>query len=160
MRIVPVLLVFCTSQIVLADEFVIDKYQFDWTVQEFGQVKFEIIKTDESSYVRLYKDMGLSSSIRLSGEEAVAIAAALAQTRDQFDRQKGAEQDVSETVDAGVYDVTFRTSTKYGFSVSIRNRSGFGMDTFMLDRSEAVRLQPQLEKAPKMLEFIEEKINP
>lgn len=143
----------------MAEDFMIDNYQFEWTIAEFGKVKLDVIKTDESSYIRLYKDQGLSSFLRLTGDEAVAISGALEKANEYYKKQKGSDQDVSEKMSAGGYDVTFRTSVKYGFSVIIRKSSGFGMDTFMLDRSEASRLQKQLKKAPAMLEYVDVKID-
>jgi len=142
-----------------ADDYFIDEYEFEWKVFEQGDLVMNIVKTEETTNVQLWSGDSFSRSyLRLSPAEAVKIAGALQQTRSFFNQHKGTDTDVSDKVQAGDYIVTFRTSAKYGFSVTIRDPSLFSMDAFSLDRTQATKLQPVLLDAPTMVEFIDEKL--
>jgi hypothetical protein len=160
MRAFVLTLAILLPQLVLANDFAIEHYQFEWTVAEIGNVELSVVKTDESSYIRLYSDQGLSSFLRLTGDEAETISEALGKTNEFYEKQKGAAQDVAEVASAGEYKVTFRTSVKYGFSVVIRKSSGFSMDSFRLDRSEALDLQKYLKNSRAMLDYVETRVDP
>lgn len=141
-----------------AEEFFIDEYEFQWLVHKEGEAELSVIKTDESTYIRLYNRAGGYSSLRLTGNEAVDISKALLSTRDYFTKQKGTAEDISESVSAGDYKVIYRTSVKYGFSVNIIKSSGYSMDRLSLEKSEAIKFQKFLAKAPNMIEFINTKV--
>lgn len=142
-----------------ADDYFIDEYEFKWKVFEQGDLVMNIVKTEETTIVQLRSGHSFSRSyLRLSPAEAVKIAAALQQTRSFFNRHKGTDTDVSDKVQAGDYVVTFRTSAKYGFSVTIRDPSLFSMDAFSVDRAQATKLQPVLMETPTMVEFIDERL--
>lgn len=142
-----------------ADEYYIDEYEFKWKVFEQGDLVMNIVKTKEITNVQLWSGDSFSRSyLLLSPAEATSIATALQQTRSFFNQHKGTDKDVSDNVQAGDYQVTFRTSVKYGFSVTIRDPSSFSMDNFSLDRTQATRLQPVLKEAPKMVDFINERL--
>lgn len=142
-----------------AEEYFIDDYELKWTILTENKMRMDIIKTEETTNVSLFKNTGLPSLLKLTSKEAVDIASALKRTREFLKKQKGTQQDVSESVTAGDYIVLFRTSVKYGFSVSIHKNQRYRSQTFSLSKNEAIKLQPELEKAPKLIKFIDSKID-
>lgn len=142
-----------------AEDFPINEYELNWTTSKAGNASMSVIKTYESTYIRLYVDNGFPSYLRLTGDEAVSISKALAKTKEFFEKQKAAKDDKPDSVTAGAFKVTFRTSPKYGFSVNINKASGLSRSHFSLSRLEAINLQPSLAKASKMIEFIDHKID-
>lgn len=144
-----------------ANEYFIDEYKFEWKVFSEGDLLMNIIKTEETTNVQLRSGDLLSRSLlRLTPDEAVKIGSVLEQTRAFFDQHKGTESDVSDRVQAGDYQISFRTSVKYGFSVTIRDPSLLSMNTFSLNRAQATKLQTMLMQVPEMVTFINEKVLP
>jgi len=140
-------------------EYSIDEYEVSWKAHQVGDVELSIIKTDESTYVQLYKKRGFSSSfLRLTEKESTDISNALKSTKKHFKAQKGSEKDIHELATAGKHNVMFRTSTKYGFSVIITTRDRYRTDSFSLSRKEALSIQPLLAQAGKMKKFLDESI--
>lgn len=143
----------------LGDEYFIDKYEFKWVVTEQSGVSLSVIKTDEITYLRLTTKGSAYKQIRLTENEAKELSNSLKKTREYFNIQKGSKKDVTEKLIAGDYEVSFSTSPKYGFSVFIRKKSGLLYESLVLEKAEAIDLQPYLGKASELINFVDKKIS-
>lgn len=153
-------LILTLSGFVHAKEYVIDDYSFTWTVASHGEASLLIQKESDKLRVILHKKIGISlESIYLLPTEAKEIGPILAKATEFYKKQKETSSDVSEDETVGDYVVTFRTSLKYGFSVSIRKSKGFSMGHFSLDRKEAVEISNQLTDIMDKVEFLDKSIS-
>lgn len=143
----------------VGEEYYFDKYEFKWVVTEQSGVSLSVIKTDEITYLRLTTKGSAYKQIRLTENEAKELSNALKKTREYFNIQKGSKKDVSEKLMASDYEVNFRSSPKYGFSVYIRKKSGLLYESLVLEKAEAIDLQPYLEQAAELINFVDKKIS-
>ncbi|WP_350607978.1 hypothetical protein [Pseudoalteromonas sp. MER144-MNA-CIBAN-0113] len=139
-------------------EYYIDEYEFKWVVTEFSGASLAVIKTDETTYLRLTTKGSAYKQLRLTEHEAKELSIALQKTREYFNEQKGTTKDVSAKLMAAEYEVSFSSSPKYGFSVYIRKKSGSLFDSIILDKAEAIGLQPYFEQAEELINFVDTKI--
>jgi len=85
----------------------------------------------------------------------VAVGEALARTQEVFEAQQGSSDNVAESVEAGNFTVTFRTSVFAGFTVVIQEDSRTSNNAVTLSREEAIGIQPELLKANDYIAFLE-----
>lgn len=159
MRIALLLILTTAGTLGFAQEFSIDDYQVRWTYLHAGNTQIRVVKTEEDSFISVYKSNGLvSASASLHGDEAVQVGQALARTQEVFEQQQGASDNVSEVVEAGNFNVTFRTSVFNGFTVVIQENTRFSTNAVTLVLDEVLAIQQHLLKANEMLEFLDSKI--
>lgn len=139
------------------DEFTISDWEFEWKIIKGDDAALSIVKTQEVTRVTLRARM---DSLWLAPKEAEEVGAALARTDEYWAKLKGSEQDVSEDVKAGKHSVTFRMSTKYGFSVTVAEEGRFMAGRVGLSRDQAKTFAPHLQTAVKMAAFVDRKVNP
>lgn len=143
----------------MGNEYYIDKFEFKWVITEKSKASLAVIKTDETTYLRLTTKGTTYNQIRLTEHEAKEISTVLKKTREYFNIQKGSKKEVSEKLVAADYEVSFKSSPKYGFSVYIRKKSGLFFEALVLDKEEAIYLQPYLEQAAELINFVDKKIS-
>ncbi|MBN2579141.1 MAG: hypothetical protein JXB10_09135 [Pirellulales bacterium] len=137
-----------------ADEFVIDDYEFYWTVATAGEAKLRIEKNEDSTTVYLCKSM---DGISFTPEEAEKIGAALLRVNHYYAKMQNCKKKLSETVAAGEHEVIFSHHPKYGFSIIIRAKEEF-ISHVSLDRKAALKFSPCLIKAKRLAAFVDKKI--
>lgn len=136
-----------------------DDYLLRWVVMTVGNTDFRVMKDEERSYINVYRDSGLVSvAARMPGPDAVAVGKALARTQEVFEAQQGSSDNVAESVEAGNFTVTFRTSVFAGFTVVIQENSRNSTNAVTLSREEAIGIQPELLKANEYLAFLESQV--
>jgi len=153
-------LLICLSFMVLplasAQDFSMDDYLFRWVVMSVGETDFRVMKDEERSYINVYRTNGLISvAARMPAADAVAVGEALARTQEVFEAQQGSSDNVAESVEAGNFTVTFRTSVFAGFTVVIQENSRTSNNAVTLSREEAIGIQPELLKANDYIAFLE-----
>lgn len=143
----------------LAQDFSMDNYLFRWEVMGVGNTEFRVMKNEESTYINVYRTNGLVSvAARMSGPDAVAVGQALARTREMFEAQRGTDDNVAESVTAGNFTVTFRTSVFAGFTVVIQENTRNSTNAVTLSLEEAIGVQPELLKAVEYIDFLNSKV--
>ena len=143
-----------------AQDFTMDDYLFRWVVMSVGNTDFRVMKDEERSYINVYRNTGLVSvAARMPGPDAVAVGEALARTQELFEAQQGASDNVAESVEAGNFTVTFRTSVFAGFTVVIQENTRNSTNAVTLSREEAIGVQPELLRANEYLEFLESRLS-
>jgi hypothetical protein len=140
------------------DEFVIEKFDFDWIVVESGEGQLIVNKTHETTRITLREGGMMGDSLWLLPTDAETIGKALVDVDKYFAKMRNAKQDVQESIDAGNYNVTFSFSEKIGFRVYVMSKEQFSMSSLSLDRSQAKAFSPHLQKAKAMAAFLERKI--
>ncbi len=140
------------------EEFVIEEYDFLWTVAKSGEASLIMRKTHETTRVVIRSGGIMGDSLYVLPADAEAIGKALTDVDEYFERMRNSEDDVTEQVDAGNYRVAFRFSRQHGFSVWIRSTERFSMTSLSLDRSQAKGLAPHLQKAEAMAAFVDKKV--
>jgi len=144
---------------VVAQDFSMDDYLFRWSVMGVGNTEFRVMKNEESTYINVYRSNGLVSvAARMSGPDAVAVGQALARTREVFEAQRGTDDNVAESVIAGNFTVTFRTSVFAGFTVVIQENNRNSTNAVTLSLEEAIGVQPELLKAIEYIEFVDSRV--
>ena len=142
-----------------AQDFSMDNYLFRWSVMGVGNTEFRVMKNAESTYINVYRSNGLVSvAARMPGSDAVAIGQALARTREVFEAQRGTDDNVAESVIAGNFTVTFRTSVFAGFTVVIQENNRNSTNAVTLSLDEAIGVQPELLKAIEYIDFLNSKV--
>lgn len=142
-----------------AQEFTMDDYLFRWSVKRVGNTEFRVMKSEEEAYINVYRSNGLVSvAARMPGPDAVLVGEALARTQEVFDAQRGSSDNVSESVVAGNFTVTFRTSVFAGFTVVIQENDRTSTNAVTLSREEALGMQPELLRANEYLAFMESRL--
>ena len=115
-----------------------------------------ILPADMSTALKL---TGLVSvAARMSGPDAVAVGEVLTRTQEFFDAQQGASDNVAESIEAGNFTVTFRTSVFSGFTVVIQENTRNSTNAVTLSREEAIGVQPELLKSLQYIEFLNSKV--
>lgn len=143
-----------------AQEFSMDDYLFRWVVMSVGNTDFRVMKDEERSYINVYRTNGLVSvAARMPAADAVAVGEALARTQEVFEAQQGSSDNVAESVEAGNFTVTFRTSVFAGFTVVIQESSRNSTNAVTLSREEAIGVQPELLKANEYIEYMESQLS-
>jgi prophage DNA circulation protein len=140
-----------------ADEFTIEEYDFQWTVAKSGDAKLRVEKTQEATVIRLSNDMNWLTMVP---KDAEAVGAVLAKVDEYWQKMKGSDKDMRESVEASKHVVTFWNSPEYGFSVSVKESGRFAMSSVSLKRDEAKLVAPHMQKAQKMAAFVDRKIAP
>ncbi|MEW9796653.1 hypothetical protein [Alteromonas sp. CYL-A6] len=140
------LLLIIMPSVVNATNFYLDEYTFSWVVAREGDVKLSVEIANDSEYLHMISTGINVGSLRLTAEEAIALGNILTKTRTLADKQRKAGGEQRETIE----NVTFRTSEKYGFSVSV----GSGMlSRVSLTKSQAIMFSEKLIQAEKMIAF-------
>ncbi len=146
--------------LVQAQDFSMDDYLVRWSVKKVGNTEFRVMKNEETSYINVYRTNGLVSvAARMPGPDAVLVGEALSRTQEVFEAQQGSSDNVAESVEAGGFRVTFRTSVFNGFSVVIQENDSTSTNAVTLSREEALGMQPELLRANAYLQFLESKIS-
>ncbi|MBM4031236.1 MAG: hypothetical protein FJ291_05555 [Planctomycetes bacterium] len=140
------------------EDFVVEKFDFEWTVAEVGDSRLIINKTHETTRVLIRSGRMMADSIWLSPDEAEKVGKALADVDKYYLKMRNAETDMSDRVEAAGYTVTFHFSKKYGFSVRLAPAERFALSSLSLERGEAKAFAPHLMKARAMAGFIDRKI--
>ncbi len=159
MRICLIILGLLLSPAAGAQQFSVDDYLVRWVVMSVGNTDFRVMKDEERSYINVYRNTGLVSvAARMPGPDAVAVGEALARTQEVFEAQQGASDNVAESVEAGNFTVTFRTSVFSGFTVVIQENTRNSTNAVTLSREEAIGVQPELLKSLQYIEFLNSKV--
>ena len=148
MRIMVFFLAFMILPLASAQDFSMDDFLFRWVVMSVGNTDFRVMKDEERAYINVYRNTGLVSvAARMPGADAVAVGEALARTQEVFEAQQGSSDNVAESVEAGNFMVTFRTSVFAGFTVVIQENTRNSTNAVTLSREEAIGIQPELLRA-------------
>jgi hypothetical protein len=159
MRICLIILGLLFLPVTSAQEFSVDDYLVRWVVMSVGNTDFRVMKDEQRSYINVYRNTGLVSvAARMPGPDAVAVGEALARTQEVFEAQQGASDNVAESVEAGNFTVTFRTSVFSGFTVVIQENTRNSTNAVTLSREEAIGVQPELLKSLQYIEFLNSKV--
>ena len=75
-----------------------------------------------------------------------------------FDAQEGSSDNVAETLEAGNFNVTFRTSVFSGFTVVIQEDDRFSTNAVTLTREEAIGIRDELSRANEYVAFLNEQV--
>ena len=137
------------------EAFVVEDYEFSWTVVRSGDVKLLLQKTPETAKVVL---RGKMDSLWLSPEAAEAAGRLLARTPEYAAKMIG-KGEADESLKAGGIEVSFTDSPEHGFTVFVR-RAGrlVGSSSVWLGRKEAAAVAPRLTEASRRLRFLETKL--
>ena len=138
-------------------EFVIEEYVFSWTVTEVDDIKFSIMKTNETIEARLYDDN--NHNLWMTATDGDAIAEVLGRTDEFYTKFKGKNEE-SEEVKIKGFIIEFWTSDKGAFYVSIDPDKELTTEGITLTRKEATTLAPVMAKSSRMCAFVDQKINP
>ncbi len=159
MRKYLIILGLLISPVTGAQEFAVDDYLVRWVVMSVGNTDFRVMKDEERSFINVYRNTGLVSvAARMPGPDAVAVGEVLARTQEFFDAQQGASDNVAESIEAGNFTVTFRTSVFSGFTVVIQENTRNSTNAVTLSREEAIGVQPELLKSLQYIEFLNSKV--
>jgi hypothetical protein len=159
MRKYLIILGLLISPVTCAQEFAVDDYLVRWVVMSVGNTDFRVMKDEERSFINVYRNTGLVSvAARMPGPDAVAVGEVLARTQEFFDAQQGASDNVAESIEAGNFTVTFRTSVFSGFTVVIQENTRNSTNAVTLSREEAIGVQPELLKSLQYIEFLNSKV--
>ena len=139
-------------------EFLIDKFDLEWIIAESGKAKLIVNKTHATTKIIIRSGVFGGDSIWLLPAEAEAVGKALTNVDRYFAKMRNAAKDVSEEVVAGNYEVTFRFSQKYGFSIYVKPTGRFAITTLSLERTQAKLFGPHLQKAKAMAAFLNKKV--
>jgi len=144
-----------------ADEsFELEKWRFTWIVAEEGNARIDLDLTPDRLTIDLRETGIMGDSLWLLPSEAAAIGRVLVSNTDKYWKaMKNAKQDMSKTLKAGKYKITYSQNVKYGFSVHIRPDEDFSMSSIMLERDQAELLGSHLAKAEAMARFARENIH-
>ncbi len=151
-----------------SQEFTVDDYLVRWTIMGVGNTEVRVMKTQESTFMNIYRSNGITSAAaRMSGDDAVLVAEVLARSREIYASQLGSTENVSESITAGNFEITFRTSVFNGFSVVIQEIDRFNdqyndryvTNAVTLPLEEAVGIQADLLNANKLIEFIDSQVS-
>jgi len=138
-----------------AETFVVDEYDFEWTVAEAGETKLIVRKTQDTTVIRLWGDMDI---LDMTPEAAEAVAAVLAKVDTHYATLKTAGKDGEVTAEAGGFRVRFVKDERFGFSVSVRSSARFSMSGLTLDRKGAKAFAPHMAKSKAMCAFVDKKL--
>lgn len=136
-------------------DFQIKEFDFEWIVTKSGDAKLLVEKTHETTVIRLRQDM---DSLSILPKDAEPIGIALSKADDFWAAMRGSDKDVQESVEVGKYEVTFRHSPQYGFSVWVQESGRYFMSNVSLDREAANLFAPHMQKAQEMATFVDQKI--
>jgi len=149
-----------TSLTVAGESFELSNWRFTWLVAEKGSVRIDLDLTPDRLTIDLRETEIMGDSLWLLPSEAAAIGRVLVSNTDKYWKaMKNAKQDMSKTLKAGKYKITYSQNVKYGFSVHIRPDEDFSMSSIMLERDQAELLGSHLAKAEAMARFARENIH-
>ena len=152
-------LLFCLALPATAQDFSLDDYLMRWSVLAVGDTELRIMRNEETSYINVYRSNGIiSAACRLPAEDAVLVGEVLARTQEFYEAQQGSSDNVAETLRAGDFTVTFRTSVFAGFTVVIQGQDRTATNAVTLSREEAIGIQPELLKAREYVDFLNSKL--
>jgi hypothetical protein len=157
MKIIPLVSFFVlaiTSRII-AEDFIIDDYDFYWRVAEVGERTLQVNKDQKTTKITI--SGGLGRSLRLTSTEAQAIGEAL---KNYVAVSKELKPGDSKEVAAGEFKVIFDNDEKYGFSAIVKSNERFSLDTISLDSKEIKTFLPHLLKAKELVNYVDSKIKP
>lgn len=144
-----------------AGNLTIDEYKFTWNVLDQKKVELSVVKTDETSYIKLSQSGPSYRSLEMTPKGAEELTSILSKTTSFYKKQKGSPVEVSEVEKSAHFTVAFKTTKKYGFSIIIKkNDEKFSFDILVLDKASVKALLPHLAKAHNMIDLVNQKINP
>lgn len=138
------------------ESFIIDEYDFTWTVIKIGEATLKVAKDQETTKVAI---SSRNDYFSMSPADAEKVGAVLADTDKYYAKMKGAKADVNETVAAGECNVFFHQSIQYGFSVSLSGKESLSFSRVSLDRKAANALAPHLKKSVAMAKYVDKVID-
>ena len=142
-----------------AGSYTIKDYVFVWHVAKEGNTRVDVQKSPEGVFMVLSGPGGRLSRLNIVPAQAVAIAAVLDETDVHYDDQmKKQHPNISKTVSAGDYTVTFSSSRGKNFRVGVR-RSAAGALVSM-DKNQALKIAAYLKDSEKMVQLVNERIKP
>ncbi len=148
---------FALLHVAVAEDFVIDEFEFTWKVAAVGKSGLSVTKTQDSTLVVLNGDM---EWVRMKPTDASAVGAVLAQSDERYAAMRAKGGEARETVSAGDIKVSFWLHPEHGFNVSISPAKRIFGGSILLDRKEAKAFGPWLQKAEKLAAFVDAKIKP
>lgn len=140
-------------------EFVIDSYEFTWHIAQAGDIKLDVAKTEDTLRVELAAPDNMDF-LTFDGPTAEAVGGMLPRTEEFYQKIANSPADVSETLRAAKWQVIFISQPEVGFWISVRPDERLSFTSLQLERKEAVALAPHLQKATRMLRFLDERIRP
>lgn len=159
MKALALFLLLVSSFSALAQDFAIEDFQVRWVYMDVGNSSLRVMKDEDWTFINIYRSNGITSAaLHMSGPNAMAVGEALARTREIYDAQLGATENVAETVSAGDLTVTFRTSPFNGFTVVIQDKSRFSSNAVTLPLEEAVGIQQHLLKGDELIAFLNDNV--
>lgn len=135
----------------------IDDYSFTWRLAKNGESELRIDKTRKSVTVVLKSEF---HSVAMSAKDAEELGAVLAQAGEYWKKSKAGGDDAQPTIRAGIYKVTFRQDEHFGFSAFINTADGSPFGALRLGREDAIDFASYLQKAQKLVDRVNQKINP
>ena len=162
------ILLLSAASVGYSQEFTVDDFLVRWTIMGVGNTELRVMKTQDATFMNIYRSNGITSAAaRMSGDDAVQVANTLVRTQEIYASQEGSSDNVSESVTAGNFEVTFRTSIFNGFTVVIQEIDRFNdqyndrysTNAVTLPLEEAIGIQENLSKANELINFLDAQVS-
>ncbi len=143
-----------------AQEYTIGDYVFTWRVAKVGDVRINIKKTSEGVWVNLISPGGKLARLSIPPSQTKAIGEVLSKTEEYYNSQKKSEEmKAKDEVSVGDYKVTFSSSKRGAFQVSLAAAKVFG-SAVLMGKDQALKVGKYLMDADKMVALVNERIRP
>lgn len=142
-----------------AGSYTIDDYVFVWHVAKEGSAKVDVQKSPEGVFMVLSGPGGRLARLNIAPAQAEAIAKVLDETDVHYDEQMTKQHpNMSQTVSAGDYTVTFSSSRGKNFRVEIRKSAAGALVT--MNKDQALKIATYLKDSQKLAQLVNERVNP
>jgi hypothetical protein len=143
-----------------AQEYTIGDYDFTWRVAKVGDVRINIKKTPGGVRVNLISPGGKLARLSIPPSQTKAIGEVLGKTEEYYNSQKkSGEMKAKDEVSVGDYKVTFSSSKRGAFQVSLAAAKVFG-SAVLMGKDQALKVGEYLMDADKMVALVNERIRP
>lgn len=142
-----------------AGSYTIDDYVFVWHVAKEGSAKVDVQKSPEGVFMVLSGPGGRLARLNIVPAQAEAIAKVLNETGAHYDNQmKKQDPNMSKSVSAGDYTVTFSSSRGRNFQVGVRKSAAGALVS--MKKEQALKIAGYLKDSQKLAQLVNERINP
>jgi len=142
-----------------ASAYTIEDYDFVWRVAKIGDVRLDVQKNPEGVFMSLGGPGGRLARLNIPASQAEAVAKVLDETGVHYDDQMTRQHpNMSETVSAGDYTVTFSSSRGKNFRVEVRKSAAGALVT--MNKDQALKIATYLKDSRKLAQLVNERVNP
>jgi len=143
-----------------AQEYTISDYDFTWRVAKVGKIRIIVSKTQKGVLVNLISPGGRLARFSIPPSQTKAIGEVLLKADEYYNKQdKSSEMTGKDVVPVGNYKVTFSTSKKGSFQVSLAEAKTVA-SAVLMRRDQALKIGEYLMNADKMVALVNERVNP